>query len=391
MTSLGNVEATALASLTFISFKTGNILYLTGNARNLYGPDAQAIMPMQDRLTEIFITGYTFVADAFPSRQDNTFAIQPSPYSPPVKLLAEEDTQLTMFSLEQQPKALLTRITTHNPTIATFEWESSAPIRAEPGQAIILDFSALLGSREYRHMSAARPSLVNDDFIRTWTISSAATGNLDTNSFALTMRQKPGGVVTGALFSIVRKLSEVKPEALDDTRDLSLSVNIVGISGEFVLPTLPKPLDAPNRHQLFWIAGGIGVTPFLSMLSAISRSGPSATSTPFEIHFIISTRELGVTLSLISNALGDRKAIGPYLKIDIFSNVAEVSTPSVMEYTLHRGRIPATFFEEQREMFPWKDAGIYLCGSVPFESAVMDALRKVDVQAKDVHREGFVY
>jgi len=48
MTSLGNVEATLLAPLKFIFFKTGDILYLTGNARNLYGPDAQAIMPMQD-------------------------------------------------------------------------------------------------------------------------------------------------------------------------------------------------------------------------------------------------------------------------------------------------------------------------------------------------------
>ena len=390
MTSLGNVEATPLASLTFISFKTGDILYLTGNARNLYGPEAQAIMPMQDRLTEIFITGYTFVTDAFPARQDSAFNIQPSPYSPPIKLLAEEDTQTTLFSLEQQPKALLTRITIHNPTIATFEWESTAPIHADPGQAIILDFSTLLGSREYRHMSAGRPSLVNDDFIRTWTISSASKGNLETNTFSLTMREKPGGIVTGALFSILRKLSEAKPDALDDTRDLSLSVSIVGISGEFVLPTPPKSLDAPTRRQLLWIAGGIGITPFLSMLSAISQSDPIGTSDPFTIHFVVSTRELDVTLSLISTALGDRKAAAPYLKLHIFSNAAKVSPPAI-EYTLHRGRISATFFEERKELILGKDPGIYLCGSPPFEGAVMDALRKVDVQPKDVHREGFVY
>lgn len=390
MTSLGNVEATPLASLTFISFKTGDILYLTGNARNLYGPEAQAIMPMQDRLTEIFITGYTFVTDAFPARQDSAFNIQPSPYSPPIKLLAEEDTQTTLFSLEQQPKALLTRITIHNPTIATFEWESTAPICADPGQAIILDFSTLLGSREYRHMSAGRPSLVNDDFIRTWTISSATKGNLDTNTFSLTMREKPGGIVTGALFSILRKLSEAKPDALDDTRDLSLSVSIVGISGEFVLPTPPKSLDAPTRRQLLWIAGGIGITPFLSMLSAISQSDPIGTSVPFTIHFVVSTCELDVTLSLISTALGDRKAAAPYLKLHIFSNAAKVSPPAI-EYTLHRGRISATFFEERKELILGKDPGIYLCGSPPFEGAVMDALRKVDVQPKDVHREGFVY
>ena len=211
------------------------------------------------------------------------------------------------------------------------------------------------------------------------------------NSFALTMREKPGGRVTGALFSILRKLTEVRPEALNDTRELSLSVNIVGISGEFVLPTLPDSLRiAPNRRQLLWIVGGIGITPFLSMLSAIPQSDPSGTSVPFEIHFIISTRELNITLSLISTALGEQKT-APYLKLDIFSNAAEVSPPAVIEYTLHHSRMPLTFFEDRKESIHKEDTGIYLCGSAPFESAVMDALRKVDVQPKDVHREGFVY
>jgi ferredoxin-NADP reductase len=173
-------------------------------------------------------------------------------------------------------------------------------------------------------MFAARPSLVNDDFIRAWTISSAAA-----DSFALTMREKPGGIVIGALFSILRKLTEARPEALDDTHELSLSVNIVGISGEFVLPTLPNSLDAPNRPQLLWIAGGIGITPFLSMLSAISQSDPSGTLVPFEIHFVISE---STRLSLIPTALGEEK-MPPYLKLDIFSNAAEVSPPAVIEYT----------------------------------------------------------
>ena len=40
--------------------------------------------------------------------QDSTFDTQPSPYDP-------------QFKLEQLPKALLSIITVHNPTIATFE------------------------------------------------------------------------------------------------------------------------------------------------------------------------------------------------------------------------------------------------------------------------------
>ncbi|KJA24405.1 hypothetical protein HYPSUDRAFT_38852 [Hypholoma sublateritium FD-334 SS-4] len=202
MTSLGNVEATPYACLTFISFTRGDILYLTGNARNVYGSEARAIMPLQDTLTEIFITGYTFVENALPARQIQS-DIQPSPYSPPVKRLAEEVTQTQMFSSERQPTALLTRITIHSPTIATFEWESSDPLRVDPGQAAIMDFRPLLGSRQYQHMSARNPNLVNDDFIRTWTISSASPPEAESKTFSLTIREKQGGTITGLLFNTV--------------------------------------------------------------------------------------------------------------------------------------------------------------------------------------------
>jgi NAD(P)H-flavin reductase len=396
MTSLGNVEATPLASLTFVSFKTGDILYLTGNARNLYGAEARTIMPFQDTLTEIFVTGYSFIRNAFPVREDNGFEIQASPYSPPVKLLAEEDERSTIFAMEQQPKALLTRVTFHNPTIATFEWESSTPIQSIPGQAIILDFSALLGSRRYQHMSPKRPSLVNDDFIRTWTISSAAANTADTNAFSLTMREKPDGIVTAALFTLLRKLSATGPEALDNTRALALSVNIVGISGDFVLPSPPKALGAPintTQRHLLWIAGGIGITPFISMLSAISQSDPTGTSPLLQIYFVISTREPDVVVSLISTALGNENAQVPsYIKIHIFSNALEVLPHSVLKYTRHCGRIPLTFFHERKEMVPGTGTkGIYLCGSGPFESTIMDALGIAHVRPEDIHREGFVY
>jgi len=80
--------------------------------------------------------------------------------------------------------------------------------------------------------------------------------------------------------------------------------------------------------------------------------------------------------SLISSALGDAKAqVASYLKLHIFSNAPEISTRPGFEYTLHPGRTPATFFQERKELFPGKDTGIYLCGSSPFEGAVMDALR----------------
>ncbi|CAA7271302.1 unnamed protein product [Cyclocybe aegerita] len=270
MTSLGNVEATPLASLTFISFVTGDILYLTGKARNVYGDEARSIMPLQDTFTEVFVTGYVHVRDAFPARQRPGYTIQPSPYSPPIRLLTEENPQSKIFSTSEQPKALLVSIKIHSPTLATFEWEVPTPVHIRPGQAAILGFMPLLGSRQYQYMAPQKPSAVNDDFIRTWTVSSAHEGEGGTRRFALTMREKPGGTVTGALFTIARRLAQLKPEALVDSSVLGLRVDLVGISGDFVLPT-PAASGSRTSPSLLWVAGGIGITPFLSMLAALSN------------------------------------------------------------------------------------------------------------------------
>ncbi|KDR68320.1 hypothetical protein GALMADRAFT_257293 [Galerina marginata CBS 339.88] len=388
MTSLGNVEATPLASLTFINFTTGDILYLTGEARNVYGPEARAIMPFQDTFTEVYVTGYTFVRDAFPARVKPGYKIQPSPYNPPVRLLAEEATQTTVFAQEDQPKALLTRISLHNPTIATFEWESSSPLRINPGQAIILGFSPLLGSRSYQHMAPGRPSSINDDFIRTWTVSSATPVGTDNRHFALTMRLKPGGVVTGALFNLTRKLAEHRRDMLDDSRALSLKVDIVGISGEFILPELVA-VSSPAKEikHLVWIAGGIGVTPFLSMLAALAKASEPP---PWDITFLISTREPDVILALITHALGG-KPCPSYLRIHVFTNEAVSGSHADINFATHNGRIKSSFFDESKEVFGGKDTELFLCGSEPFERSVLESLGKLGVNSGKVHREGFAY
>ena len=383
MTSLGNVEATPLASLTFISFTTGDILYLTGKARNVYGDEARSIMPFQDTFTEIYVTGYTYVRDAFPARLKEGYIIQPSPYSPPVRLLAEEDPQSKIFSSKEQPKVLLNHITIHSPTLATFEFEASNPIHIRPGQAAIMDFSPLFGSRRYQHMSPTKPSLVNDDFIRTWTVSSASLDPQGSRKFSLTMREKPGGTVTGALFSMARKLVEVRPKALEDSRDLDLHVNLVGISGEFVLP---ERMTA-TRH-LLWIAGGIGITPFLSMLSALAES-QADDRTSFAITLLLSTREPEVMLSLIRQSLRGSK-LPATLSIHLFTKVAE-TVKSDLEFTAHTERIDAFLLGETKSSFLEGDPEIYLCGPDSFEKAVRGLLTKAGVDIQRVHQEGFAY
>ncbi|KAJ7122058.1 hypothetical protein C8R43DRAFT_1076565 [Mycena crocata] len=390
MTSLGNIEADPLASLTFVDFVSGDILYLTGDAENLVGPDALKLMPFQKTLTTVYVTGYTFVRDALPVRQREGTIPECSPYSPPIRLLAEEASAVSLFD-QSEATALLAKIDLHSPTIATFTWDSSVDLQIMPGQAIIMDMSPLVGVPGYRHMAPGKPTSVNDDSIRTWTVSSSSHPS-STRSFSLTMREKPGGAVTGPLFAIARKLAELKPDVLADSRPLQLRVGITGVTGDFVLPSdstpsisdaelgLTVPLSAPSAKKMLWVAGGIGLTPFLSMLKAIRAS---SNSTRWDIRFLLATREPDVLLPLIQDAHGS--AID--LVLEVFSQKDVSRAVEGITLLRHAGRIPQDFFDEKE----LQGRDVYLCGSPAFEKAALAALVRSGLPESAVKREGFEY
>ncbi|KAF8877521.1 hypothetical protein BD779DRAFT_1448492 [Infundibulicybe gibba] len=390
MTSLGNIESTSLASLTFVSFTTGDVLYLTGTAENLCGPDAQALMPFQNALTTVYLTGYTFVRDALTVRQRAGTLPQPSPYSPPIRLLAEEGTGISTLFKEQEPiTALLTRVDIHSSTIATFTWESSTALKIIPGQAVILDFTSLLGKQQYQHMAAYKPSSVNDDRLRTWTVSRTS----GKRNFSLTMREKTNGVVTGALFSIARKVAQLKPEALRDTRPLNLTVRVAGVTGAFTLPdseatigngelglVVPQASLQPPQPQLLWVAGGIGVTPFLAMLDDLRKAERTR-----DIHLVLATREpeifIPMILELIPHDSHHR------VTFDVFSNnTSEHPAHPNVSLTQHAGRIPQTFWDGL-----CISGDVFVCGPESFEKDIWQALTAVGVDAAKIKTEGFEY
>nr|GAT57507.1 predicted protein [Mycena chlorophos] len=411
MTSLGNIEATPLVSLTFIDFVTGDILYLTGNADNLVGDEALKLMPFQKALTTIYVTGYTLVRDALPVRQHGD--VESSPYSPPIRLLATESSQQVLTN--DSTTALLTSVELHSSTIATFTWRSSTQLQIRPGQAIIMDMSLLVGIPAYRHMAPGKPTSVNDDSVRSWTVSSVygralpssstparASDTCSTTEYSVTLREKRGGAVTGPLFTIARKLQQVRPEALEDSSGLGLKVGIVGVSGDFVLPDLkrerePGIADAelglqtqiqlesarvwpqPEPKKLLWIAGGIGLTPFLSMLRALR-----GTDEDWDVRFVLATREPEVLVPLVEEALGDNPRVA--LRLDVFTR--ETGYASSKTATVHHQRLPADFFVGIPDVL---DREAYLCGSPEFEKVAMSALTASGVGEGSVRREGFAY
>ena len=279
--------------------------------------------------------------------------------------------------------ALLTSIELHSPDLATVTFETSTPVSVSPGQAAALDFTDLLGKQAYAHMAPGNENRLNDDRIRTWTISSAhVTGQ--TSSFKITMREKPGGLVTGAIFNLARHAAAKMPNILRDARPLEFRVRLVGVGGEFVLSKTPS-----TEKRLLWIAGGIGVTPFISMLSALSSaSGASA----YDIVMILATREPQVLLPLIRDALACGECIdAPKVLLHLFTSqdYQKPELPENIALYEHSGRLRQETVQELVE-----DVGqrvVYLCGTPEFEDAALESLKNAGAEIGQVKREGFGY
>lgn len=399
MTSLGNIECTPLASLTFVDFTTGDILYLTGTAQNIVGTEAHDIMPFQNAITLIRTTGIVFVHDALPIRQKEGTLINTSPYTPPVRLLAEE-ASMSLFQEDNRPEATLAKIDIRSHDVATFTWESSQDLNILPGQAIILDCSSFLGTRQYQHMAPMNPISVNDDRIRTWTVSSASIG--PTRSFSITLRLKIGGALTTALFTIAQKLLEMREELLDDTRPLNLSVKIAGITGSFTLPSPPPPpsTSLPITRNLVWFAGGIGITPFLSLLSSLQQTVQHNEQT--NIHLSLSTKDPTALLPLIfekyeGTSSDDQPKPNPnvHLTIDVLHSTHDPATdihiPNGVVVRQRAKRLDEKVIEEEWKEDSSRDVDVYVCGPDDYTRMVVDSVKKIGVEEERIRSEGFSY
>ncbi|KAH8806134.1 hypothetical protein F5884DRAFT_886701 [Xylogone sp. PMI_703] len=360
LSTLGNIEVTKLAGLTVVSFTTGDILYLTGIAQVLVGPQALDIMPRQACITTIKTTGYTFVCDALPVRQAPETEVGRSPYSPKIRYLMEEPEGLASISSDHKAKLISATQFAHDIAIFRFHVISRPGARSlniRPGQAIILDFMDWIGPPVYKHMANDAPSSINDDRVRTWTVSSAHEGK-EVLEFELTMREMKGGVVTGALFNALREYSsnqwghpiQIKKNIIAD---------IVGVTGDFHM--------GDGQLNMLWVAGGIGITPFMAMLTAITERGYYAEGA---IILALSTREPDIFLKLIKTSLynGQLRA-----KRDV--SISEVENPNLQVLT-HEGRIPPDYWS----VAEGKD--VFICGPSGFGDAAVNGLSKI-------YREGF--
>lgn len=250
--SLGNLQLNPHIGITFPDYETGDVLYTTGTAEVLVGPDAALVMPGTTLAVKIHLTETRFVTRGLAftgTRKVNGL----SPYNPLPRSLASEGNKLSLLTATGPPTLQIAHLvdkTLLTPSIARFTFHVPSGITHTAGQWLALSFKDHLDTG-YQHMRDSDPRSLNDDFIRTFTISSPAPpSSKNTTHFAITIRRV--GPATALLFA--------------QDKDSRFELPLLGVGGEFTITPNPAGEVTP------FVAAGVGITPLLAHLPDLTRA-----------------------------------------------------------------------------------------------------------------------
>jgi NAD(P)H-flavin reductase len=262
--TLGNLSTTPRAGLVFPDYETGNVLYITGTTEILVREDANNLLRRSNMAVKIKVEAARFVEKGLGFRG---VPGEPSPYNPAVRFLAKEEVHETPNSSKKIYASLIEKkILT--PTIARFRFNIADPENAsrwKPGQYVALSFQDELDIG-YSHMRDDDPKSLNDDFLRTFTVSSG-----------------PGEASSYGQFDItIRKVGRVTEHLFRHNTGSKLEVPLKGFGGEFIFQ------QGPGEH-VACIAGGIGITPLLAQATVMDLSR-------VDLYWTVRAEDLGLVL-----------------------------------------------------------------------------------------------
>jgi hypothetical protein len=202
MQTLGCIEANPVASITFVDWASGDMVFVTGRATNHYLEDAQKLMNLVNLVTTSETMGYIFAKNMLNVRQRPGTEVKSSPYNPPIRYLVKEHSEKD--ALYDGVTVALTKTVIHSPVTATFTFTASQTLTILPGQSVVINMHAWSGKLAYQHVArAGQEARLNDNGVRTWMISSSHT-NSSTKEFSLTLALKQLRSITPKLFDVVR-------------------------------------------------------------------------------------------------------------------------------------------------------------------------------------------
>ncbi|KAI4614207.1 uncharacterized protein J4E87_009604 [Alternaria ethzedia] len=286
--SLGNLMLCPKIGLAFPDYETGDVVYITGTTEILAGTDASALLPGSNLAVKITISEFRYVKTGLPFRGTKK---TPSPYNPLVRTLATEGNirgALSSTSQSTRQTALLTKKAILTPTIARFTFSVSEGLTYRPGQWIALDFSQELDVG-YEHMRDEDPASLNDDFVRTFTISSTPTAGDagKEKEFEITIRKV--GAVTKFLFQ--------------QNERAGLEVGVLGVGGEFKVVSA----RAGEGRNVF-VAGGVGVTPLFGQVGGLDLQ-----NSKFALLWAVRGEDVGLVLDTFKRYPGLAKCAKVFL------------------------------------------------------------------------------
>lgn len=256
--TLGNLYTNPLVGVVIPDFETSDALFLTGTASILIGDEASSILARTNLAVKITVSGARFVKGGLAFQGT---VLDTSPYNPPVRYLLSERTPLIESTSGGASKleASLIRREVLTPTINRFTLKLSSingksiqPWHA--GQHLTLDFEQELSSG-YAHMNDDDPQLLNEDFVRTFTISSPPPAT-EAAEIEIQLTLRKNGRATNFLW----RHNERVP----------LELPVLGFGGE---ETFRMPTDKDTTKKAVFVAGGVGATPLLAQAQGVLDGG----------------------------------------------------------------------------------------------------------------------
>ncbi|KAK2761759.1 hypothetical protein FQN54_001587 [Arachnomyces sp. PD_36] len=353
--TLGNLQTTPKVGFAFPDFESGNVLYVTGETEVLVGEDAASLLPRSNLAVKVTVKCARYVEKGLPFRGE---AGDPSPYNPAVRyLVTEKAAAASQGSGQTSTSITLVKKVPLTPSINRFRFRVSDPKSVGkwiPGQYATLSFEDEL-DMGYSHMRDDDPTSINDDYIRTFTVSSSPGLNLPDNEFEITARKS--GRVTSHLFR--------------SNERAGIEAQLRGFGGDFKLDK--KGSGGP----ISFVAGGIGITPVIPQLPGIDIPN-------LRLFWSLSVQDIG-------------------LAFDTFKQFSELPRSTVLFLTGSESNLPAKDLEKletvvesgariERRRLEAADLDLpdveewYLCAGTALKTAVLNWL-----VGKKVIYEDFTY
>ncbi|MEM7652631.1 MAG: 2Fe-2S iron-sulfur cluster-binding protein, partial [Pseudomonadota bacterium] len=342
--TLGNFLLNPKAGLLFPNFESGDVLMLTGTVELLWENDPEiAAFRGAERGWRVTMERGLWLRDALP------FRAELGEFSPNSMMAGDwAETEATL-ALEAQRNAWrpfkVTRIEQESSVIRSFYLEPADGklcLSFEAGQFLTLRVTP---------DSAAAPA------IRTYTVSSAPTDP----QYRISVKREPDGLVS---------------RFLHDTISVGDTLEIKAPSGDFTLdPSVARPAVL--------LAGGVGITPMMSMARHVVKEG-------------LRTRHFRkVTVFHAAQTTGQRAFRDAFRHMEVQSNgaisyISMVNRPADDEKPgVHFNGVGYITADILRQVLPLDDYDFYLCGPPSFMQALYDVLRGLGVRDARIFAEAF--